>query len=479
MSALSRRLLSDILKQAPEVRGRLVAATPEDDPTITDITFDSRQVTAGSLFCCVRGDHVDGHRFAATAVAAGASAVVVDHALDGIVGATQIVVDDTRRAMAYLANSLFGSPSRDITVVGITGTNGKTTTAHILSCALEFLGKPTGTIGTLSGPHTTPEAPDLQRRLAEFKAQGCVAVAMEVSSHALALDRVLGTRFRVGVFTNLGRDHLDLHGTTERYFAAKARLFESDLTEHGVINVDDVHGRLLMHSASIPVSGFSIDEASDLIVGGFEHSFTWRGHAAHVRLGGHFNVLNSLAAATVLDVLGYDAPDIVAALGATTSVPGRFEPVDAGQDFVVVVDYAHTPDALREVLTSARVVADGHRVIVVFGCGGDRDHEKRPMMGLAAVTLADQVVVTSDNPRSEAPLAIINDVLGGVPAEYRSRAAVEPDRLEAIAVALRAAGPGDVVVIAGKGHETTQTIEHTVLPFDDRAVTRSLLENMS
>ena len=471
--------LSDLLSRAPGIGPAALAGVATADVVINDLAYDSRLVSPGCMFFCLRGADNDGHDFAQAAVGAGAAAIVVDHELPPSVGdVAQVVVHDTRTAMAYLSSAFFGNPSRELTIVGITGTNGKTTTAHILACALDELGSPTGVIGTLSGVHTTPEAPELQRRLAGFVEQGCTSVAMEVSSHALALYRVLGTRFRVGVFTNLGRDHLDLHGTQERYFAAKARLFESDLTDHGVVNIDDVHGRLLVDVADIALTTFSIADATEVVVGAFEHAYTWRGERVRVGLGGRFNVLNSLAAATALEVLGYSPSSIATALAATTAVPGRFEPVDGGQDFVVIVDYAHTPDGLTEVLSAARAIAGANRVVAVFGCGGDRDHDKRPLMGRVAATLADQVFVTSDNPRSEAPLAIINDVIAGVPAEYRYNAVVEPDRLEAITVALQAAGPGDVVVIAGKGHETTQTIRSTVLPFDDRAVVRALLERM-
>lgn len=476
----SRSRLVELLDRTPQVAVRRLVTDPlSPNPLITDVTFDSRRVTLGSAFFCVRGDHDDGHDFASGAVRAGAAAIVVDHELAQLGHVAQVVVDGTRKAMAYLSSTFFDNPSHSMTVVGITGTNGKTTTAHIVSSALEFLGSRTGTIGTLSGAHTTPEAPDLQRRLAEFKHDGCTSIAMEVSSHALALDRVLGSRFRIAIFTNLGGDHRDLHGTTERYFAAKARLFEPDLSECGVVNIDDVHGRLLMHASSIPMFAFSLADASDLEFASFEHSFTWRGERVRVQLGGRFNVMNSLAAATALEVIGYAPADIVRAVSATTPVPGRFEQIVAGQDFLVVVDYAHTPEALREVLSSARGAAAGNRVIVVFGCGGDRDREKRPLMGRVAAMSCDSVVVTSDNPRSEDPLTIINDIIGGVPAEYRTSTVVEPDRHQAIAVALRAAGPGDVVVIAGKGHETTQTIQSTVSPFDDRIVARALLESMS
>ena len=472
--------LSAVLAAAAPLSVRVVPSRSAVaiDPTVTSVTFDSRAVTTGSMFFCLRGDRSDGHAFAQAAVDAGASVLVVDHevAIDGV--AAQVVVSDTRRAMGPLSAAYFDHPSSTLQVIGVTGTNGKTTTAHILAATLEALGRSTGVIGTLSGALTTPEAPDLQRRLADFRDEGRVAVAMEVSSHALALDRVGGTRFRVAVFTNLGHDHLDLHGTQERYFAAKARLFESSLSDHGVVNIDDVHGQLLVDTAQVPMSTYSAADASDVVVGPFEHSYTWRGHRLRVGLGGRFNVLNSLAAATTLGVLGHTPADIAGAISATAPVRGRFEPVETGQPFTVVVDYAHTPDALAEVLAAARGITAA-LVIVVFGCGGDRDRDKRPQMGRAAAMSADVIVVTSDNPRSEDPAAIINDIIAGVPADYRGRIAVEPERHQAIEVALRAAGRGDVVVIAGKGHETTQTFAASVAPFDDHAVARELLETMN
>jgi UDP-N-acetylmuramoyl-L-alanyl-D-glutamate--2,6-diaminopimelate ligase len=441
---------------------------------VRDITHDSRSVTPGAIFCCIRGAHVDGHLFAEEAVDAGASALIVDHVLN--VSIPQVVVDDVRAAAGPIAASVFDHPSDRLTIVGVTGTNGKTTTTHLLAAIFEAAALPCGIIGTLSGVHTTPEAPDLQRRLAELAAGGTKAVAMEVSSHALALKRVDGTRFAAAVFTNLGRDHLDLHGTQERYFAAKARLFESSLSDLGVVNLDDVYGRLLADVASIAMVGYSLEELSDVEVTASRHSYAWRDRRIEVPLGGGFNVSNSLAAATTAEVLGIDREHIVAGLASAPAVPGRFESIEAGQQFSVIVDYAHTPDGLRSVLSAAREVAGQRRVLVVFGCGGDRDAEKRPLMGEAAVTLADRVVITSDNPRSEDPLEIIAAVLAGVPPDYRRRAVVEPDRRAAIAEALAAALPGDVVVVAGKGHEATQTIGSTVTPFDDRAVVRELLE---
>ncbi len=470
--------LQALLTGTPAVTARQLIGSSSAATTISDITFDSRRVAPGTLFCCIRGARRDGHDFAAEVIAAGAAAILVDRPLP-VEGAIQIVVDDTRVSMGYLASTLFLEPSKHLAVVGVTGTNGKTTTAHILACALDALGSKTGVIGTLSGAHTTPESPDLQRRLAAFVDDGCRTVAMEVSSHALALDRVIGTRFRAAIFTNLGRDHLDLHGTQERYFAAKARLFEPDLSDVGVVNLDDVHGQLLADARPIPITGYSTVDIDELMIGAFHHQYHWQGRTIRVGLGGRFNVSNSLAAATTLSVLGYSPADVAVGLAATSPVPGRFEPVEAGQPFTVIVDYAHTPDALTQVLAAGREIAAGGRLSVVFGCGGDRDHDKRPEMGLAAHTNADSVIVTSDNPRSEDPEQIINDVIQGVPEHYRGRIAVEPDRFQAIALALRAAGPGDVVIIAGKGHETTQTFHATVEPFDDRVVARELLENVS
>jgi UDP-N-acetylmuramoyl-L-alanyl-D-glutamate--2,6-diaminopimelate ligase len=299
---------------------------------------------------------------------------------------------------------------------------------------------------------------------------------MEVSSHALELHRADATRFAVAVFTNLGRDHLDFHGTVERYFAAKARLFEPSLSVAGVVNVGDPHGRLIRDTARVPITPFSLDDAVGLEVGPRASTFQWRGRPVRVPLGGRFNVANALAAATAAVVGGVDEDAVVVGLERAPAVPGRFEPVDAGQPFSVIVDFAHTPESLGSALAAARDVADGHQVIVVFGCGGDRDPAKRPAMGAAAADLADVIVLTSDNPRTEDPAAIISEVIGGVPTTDRARVLTEPDRRTAIDLALSRALAGDVVVIAGKGHETTQTIGDRILSFDDRSVARQLLE---
>ncbi|HEY5876810.1 MAG TPA: UDP-N-acetylmuramoyl-L-alanyl-D-glutamate--2,6-diaminopimelate ligase, partial [Ilumatobacteraceae bacterium] len=343
------------------------------------VTHDSRLVSPGSMLCCIRGAAADGHGFAMEAIERGAAALLVDHLLD--VDIAQILVDDTRLAAGPVASAVLGHPSDQLTVVGVTGTNGKTTTTYLLASIFEAAGWPTGIIGTLSAALTTPEAPELQTALAAFRDEGKRAVAMEVSSHALELHRVDGTRFTLAVFTNLGRDHLDLHGSEERYFAAKARLFEPQFTALGIVNLDDVRGRLLADVATIALVGFGHADALELVVGADRHAFRWRGRDVVVPLGGRFNVSNSLAAATAAEALGIGIDAIVAGLGSVAPVPGRFESVDVGQPFHVVVDYAHTPDGLQVALESAREAADGGRVIVVFGCGGDRDAEKRPLMG--------------------------------------------------------------------------------------------------
>ncbi len=469
--------LDDVMSALPQARaGRLLG---DGTTSVRGITHDSRRVQPGMLYAAVRGEHHDGHRFVGDAVAAGAVGVLVDH--DTGAPVPQIVVDDTRLAMGPAAAAAYGHPSQALTVVGITGTNGKTTTSQLLAAILRARGRPTGVIGTLSGGHTTPEAPDLQARLAEFRDTDHEAVVMEVSSHALALHRVDGTRFAAAVFTNLGVDHLDLHHTAEEYFRAKASLFDPQLSAIGVTNVDDAHGRLLLDASPIEMVGFSLADAADVEVGASSHSFTWRGAHLEVGLGGAFNVMNTLAAGTTAAVLGIGVPTIAAGLAEVGPVPGRFERVDTesgaarARGIDVIVDYAHTPDGLEQVIAAARRVVPRGRVLLVFGCGGDRDHAKRPQMGAVAVRLADWVAVTSDNPRSERPLAIIHDVLHGMLPAERAKVVVEPDRREAIATALAAARPGDLVLVAGKGHETTQTIGAEVIEFDDREVVRELL----
>jgi UDP-N-acetylmuramoyl-L-alanyl-D-glutamate--2,6-diaminopimelate ligase len=456
----------------------VVDAVGEPPVELVDVTHDSRQVAPGWGFACVPGARFDGHDFAGAAVTAGASLLLVEHRLpaDAVSDVPQLVVTDVRRAMGFVAAAVHGHPATKLTMVGITGTNGKTTTTQLLGAVLRAAGREVRELGTLSGVRTTPEAPDLQRRLAAYARDGVDAVVMEVSSHALALHRCAGARFDVAVFTNLGRDHLDLHESMEAYFRAKASLFMPDLSDRGITNLDDPYGRLLLDVAAIEMTGYGIDDAQQVEIGIDHHSFVWRGTPVHVPIGGDFNVLNSLAALNAADALGIDAQTAARGLAGVSPVPGRFEVVsEPGSDVAVVVDYAHTPEGLEHVLHSARDIATG-RVIVVFGCGGDRDADKRPLMGAAAASHADLVVITSDNPRHEDPRAIVDATAEGVEPRYRDRVSIDVDRRRAIRHAIGAARPGDVVVIAGKGHEITQTIGDQALPFDDREVARDVLQ---
>lgn len=458
-------------------RGAAGGAGVEDvedvaDVEVAGIRYDSRAVAPGDLFCALPGAHHDGAEFARDAVAAGAVAVLTEGRTP--VDVPQLLVPDARHATGLVAAAFHGRPSEALVTVGVTGTNGKTTTTHLLAHLLRHAGRPTGVIGTLTGARTTPEAPDLQARLRELVDEGAVAVAMEVSSHALALRRVDGTRFDVAVFTNLSRDHLDFHASMEEYFHAKARLFRPELADRALVNVDDPYGRLLLEAATVPTRGYGLEQVSDLDLRVTSSTFRWRDRRVDLPLGGAFNVSNALAALESAIELGVD-PDVLApGLASAPPVPGRFEPVDRGQPFAVVVDYAHTPDGLEQVLASARTLSDGGRVLVVFGCGGERDVTKRPVMGEVASRLADRVYLTSDNPRGEDPQEIIDDVKAGM--LVTDALVVDADRRSAIAAAVADAAPGDVVVIAGKGHETTQTIGGVARPFDDRQVAAEVLD---
>ncbi|HUQ39933.1 MAG TPA: UDP-N-acetylmuramoyl-L-alanyl-D-glutamate--2,6-diaminopimelate ligase [Acidimicrobiales bacterium] len=439
---------------------------------VTSITHDSRRAAAGSLYCCIPGRHADGHDFVADAVGRGAVAVMGERPV--AVDVPQVVVPGTRKVIGPVSAALFDHPARAMHMTGVTGTNGKSTTTHLLRSIFEAHGWKALAFGNLAsdhssgGPGNTPEAPDLQARLAAARDDGCQAIAMEVSSNGLADHRVDGIVFQVAVFTNLTRDHLEDHGTMEAYFAAKARLFTPELAHAAVVNGDDPWGLRLLADASIPMTTFAMVDAEDLEVGMTASEFRWAGLRVRLPLGGTYHVANALAAATAARQLDIPAAVIVEGLAAATPVPGRFEQVDVGQGFTVVVDYAHTPDALAQVLTAARRVGTG-RVIAVFGCGGDRDRGKRPLMAQVAVDGADEVVVTSDNPRSEDPGVIIGEILSGIP-DRTEGVVVEPDRAAAIALALDRARPGDVVVIAGKGHETGQIFADRTEPFDDRDV---------
>ncbi|HVE47065.1 MAG TPA: UDP-N-acetylmuramoyl-L-alanyl-D-glutamate--2,6-diaminopimelate ligase [Acidimicrobiales bacterium] len=445
---------------------------------ITGVTADSRSAGPGTLFCCIRGTVTDGHDHAAAAVASGAVAVMCDRLLDLPRPAVQLVVADPRVALAVAAASFFGHPSRSLRVAGITGTNGKTTTTYLLRSVLEAHGWSTGVIGTIGAERTTPEAPVLQARLAAELEGGRRAVAIEVSSHGLSQHRTDAVHFAAVAFTNLTQDHLDYHGDMESYFATKASLFDPGRAEVGVVNADDPYGQRLLQRGGLRLVPYRLADAAQLSVdpATAASSFTWEGQPVHLSLGGPFNLANALCAATIARELGVPPPSVAAGLSSAAPVPGRFERVDAGQPFTIVVDYAHTPDALEQLLTTARHMTEATgprgRLVVVFGCGGGRDRAKRPLMGEVAARLADTAVLTSDNPRHEDPIAIIEDVRSGVGAAFEPALLVQPDRRTAIEEAVAGARPGDVVVVAGKGHETGQTIGDETLPFDDREVAR-------
>jgi UDP-N-acetylmuramoyl-L-alanyl-D-glutamate--2,6-diaminopimelate ligase len=447
----------------------------DSDTQITDVTHSTTSVSPGALFVCVKGDHVDGHDLADQAVAAGAVALLVERELP--ISIPQIVVTNSRKVQGMVAASFWGFPSDDLLMVGITGTNGKTTTAHLLGSILRQHGLRTEVMGTLSGSRTTAESTDLQRHLAEFVSQGVQAVVMEVTSHAMVLHRIEGTHFALSLFTNLSPEHLDFHETMERYFAAKASLFTPTFSQVGVVNGDDVYGRLIADTHEIDCIQYSTKDVEGITASAADHQFLWNSHRVVVNVGGKFNVSNSLAAVTAAVQLGVSETDIVTGLAAAGTVPGRFETVRSSTGFDVVVDYAHTPDALQQVLLAARdVVGAKQQVVVVFGCGGDRDSEKRPMMGAIAAKFANRVVVTSDNPRSESPEAIAQSIIDGMgTVGVNTIVSTEIDRRLAIQLALASARSGDIVVIAGKGHEKNQTIGNDVLPFDDVAVVREVL----
>jgi UDP-N-acetylmuramoyl-L-alanyl-D-glutamate--2,6-diaminopimelate ligase len=488
-----------------------IAAPPEGgDVPITGLAYRSESVTPGALFFCVPGFVVDGHEFAPDAVRRGAAALVCERPLGTRV--PEVVVPSVRAAMGPLAAAYHGRPTARLRVAGITGTNGKTTTAFLTRHVLEAAGVQTGLLGTVQSvvggrveqvERTTPEAIDLQATFARMLAEGDQACVMEVSSHALELHRAAAIEFACALFTNLTQDHLDFHGTLDAYYAAKRRLFLPDDGEGptaAIVNLDDECGRrLAAELAAADGRGlvtFAVEREADYRASGVRYDAAGSSFecatavgAVEVRLPlpGLFNVYNALAAIAVAGVLGVPLDAAAAALESARRVPGRFEPVEEGQGFGVLVDYAHTPDSLENVLASARELlqqagGDG-RLIVVFGAGGDRDRAKRPLMGAAARRLADHTLVTSDNPRSEDPGAIIAAIVGGAegaaPAGEGSAVEVEADRRAAIERAMEMARPGDIVVIAGKGHEQGQEFERgRKVPFDDREVAREALRGL-
>jgi UDP-N-acetylmuramoyl-L-alanyl-D-glutamate--2,6-diaminopimelate ligase len=452
---------------------------------IQDLAYDAAAARSGSLYFCVPGTRADGHDFAPEAVANGAVALVVQRPLQ--LRVPQLVVEDVRRSMPVAADEFFERPTEKLEVAGVTGTNGKTTTAFLLYAILAAAGRRPGLLGTIESRvggerrpaiRTTPEAIDLQREFREMLDAGDRSAAVEATSHGSELGRLERVRFSALVFTNLTQDHLDFHGTLERYFDAKRRLF-TEARPPAAVNVGDEHGRRLADELrghnELLTFGLADDadlRAEELELGPRGARFRTGGIELETRLRGRFNVENVLGAVGAARLLGIDDDAIAYGVRELRGVPGRFEAVDEGQPFAVLVDYAHTPDSLENVLRTARDLAQG-RVICVFGCGGDRDRGKRPLMGRIATELADLAIVTSDNPRSEEPEAIIAEILEGA-----GEAEVESDRREAIAQAIGAAAEGDVVVIAGKGHEQGQQFAERTIPFDDREVAREVLKRL-
>ncbi|MBE3581059.1 MAG: UDP-N-acetylmuramoyl-L-alanyl-D-glutamate--2,6-diaminopimelate ligase [Thermoanaerobacteraceae bacterium] len=489
-----------LAKLAGAVAGVLAQGGPRDIE-IRGIHYNSRRIEPGFLFVAVPGLRTDGHLYVQEAFRRGAVAVVVQKDVPLPPEVAWLKVEDSRRALADLAACYYGYPSRRLRLFGVTGTNGKTTTTYLIQEILQQAGCPAGLVGTIANrlgsrvwpaEHTTPESLDLQALLAEMLEAGARAVSMEVSSHALALDRVRGTEFDVAVFTNLTQDHLDFHPDMESYFASKAKLFEElgrgykGGLKYGVVNADDPWAERLIPLVKVPVvtyglgpqavirgEGLRMDRSgSSLVVVGPGFRIPLR-----LRLLGQFNVYNALAAWAVAWQEGLDLHQVADALGRVTGAPGRFERVEKGQDFAVIVDYAHTPDGLENALRAARQLTEG-RLIVVFGCGGDRDRKKRPLMGEAAARWSDYCIITSDNPRSEEPEDIIAEIEPGVRRVRTQNYEIEVDRRRAIARALGMAEPGDTVVIAGKGHENYQLVKGQVLPFDDRKVAAEELERL-
>jgi UDP-N-acetylmuramoyl-L-alanyl-D-glutamate--2,6-diaminopimelate ligase len=478
------RALIEVLGAVPGLRvhGTL------DGLAVTGCTHDSRTVRPGDLYAALPGANAHGASFAGRAVAAGAVAVLTDD-----VGAAQVdgvpvlIAANPRAVLGQVASWVHGEPSAALTVLGVTGTNGKTTTAFLLEAGLRAAGRTTGLLGTVvtrigdeavPSVRTTPEATDLHALFATMRERGVTAVAMEVSSHALAFGRVDGVRFDTSVFTNLSQDHLDFHASMEDYFQAKASLFTPGRSGRGVVNGDDPAGRRLLASPDVPLSSYGKEadwQAVDVRLRPDGSSFRLVGPGvdvtASLQLPGAFNVGNAVAALATLITAGVPVADAVRGIAELPGVPGRMERVDVGQPFTAVVDYAHTPDAVETLLRAVREVTPG-RVIVVLGCGGDRDRGKRPLMGKAAVAGADLAVLTSDNPRSEDPLAILAEM-------HQPGAVVEPDRRAAIAWAVAQARPGDAVVVAGKGHESGQEAAGVTTPFDDRVVLREALEGVT
>jgi UDP-N-acetylmuramoyl-L-alanyl-D-glutamate--2,6-diaminopimelate ligase len=480
--------LSELLESVPGKRENF------RDAEVRGVTCDSRQVLPGSLFVAVPGCKLDGAAFVDEAIRRGAGAIVAEKPMAGC-PVPVVVVPDARAAVADLSARFYGDPTRKMNVIGITGTNGKTTTTYLLRSILEAAGEKVGLLGTIQysvGPkllpseNTTPGADTLQRYFAEMHAAGCKSAAMEVSSHALDQGRVRGVNFAAAIFSNLTRDHMDYHPTFEHYRDAKGRLFEM-LSPKSVaaLNADDEVSDVYADRTHAHVVTYGLHRKSEIM--GKVELGTFNGTRLRLKLGteemvvhsrliGTHNVYNILSAAACTWAMGYDLDHIKAGIENLTAVPGRLEPVDGGQEFPVLVDYAHTDDALRNVLTCLRPLVRG-RLFVVFGCGGDRDRGKRPKMGRVASEMADKVILTSDNPRSEGPMAILGDIAAGI--EDKGKYLIEPDRRSAIKLAFSMAQKDDVVLIAGKGHENYQIVKDKKEAFDDRQVAREVLSELA
>jgi len=483
-----------------------IAVTGDPSASVTGISYDSRKVQKGHLFVAMKGERSDGHDYIQNAVAGGAVGILFDNC-DGRIGTIRgghpeialIQVRESREALARAASTFYGEPSRSLTVAGITGTNGKTTTSYIMKSVLEAWGGKVGLIGTIqymigeeayAAPHTTPEALEFQELLHRMLTSGCSHVVSEVSSHALAQKRVNSTLFKTGVFTNLTRDHLDFHHTMEDYFSAKKRLFTDLLDRHGssVINIDDPYGRALHASLSVShpettIYSFGLEAGADLVATDIVNTFTGldfrismrgRNYRINSPLTGLPNVYNILAAVAASVSLGVPWEVILNGIKKAGNITGRFEKVEAGQKFLAVVDFAHTEDALERLIYTARGLSKG-KIITVFGCGGDRDKGKRPAMGAVATRLSDFVIITSDNPRSESPEGIIGEIAAGA---VRKNYLIEPDRQEAVKRAILMAAENDVVLVAGKGHENYQEVGGRKYPFNDREVLQAAIEQL-
>ena len=477
-------LLKDVLKDIP-----LVGMTADPETEIGGVSYDSRSTRPGDLFTAITGTVSDGHRFIPAAAEKGASVVLCERPPE--IAIPYVLVADSRFALAIASRNFFGDPAGNMTMIGVTGTNGKTTTTYLIKHILESRGAKVGLIGTncnmiggeeLPTERTTPESYELHKLFREMLDAGCSHVVMEVSSHSLVLHRVAGIRFAVGIFTNLTQDHLDFHKDMDDYAAAKALLFK--VSSLAVLNSDDPYAAFMAERAECPVFRFAVDDAAadlrakslQLEPDGVEFDAVAAGERAHVRLGipGRFTVYNSLGVLAACTALGVPLSEGAVALATAKGVKGRVETVPTDGDYTILIDYSHTPDALENVLKTVRETAKG-RVVAVFGCGGDRDRKKRPIMGRIGTELADFSIITSDNPRTEDPDAIIREILTGVSAPAEKYIAIT-DRVKAIEYAIEHHRPGDVIVLAGKGHETYQEINHVKHHMDEREIVAEILE---